>query len=86
MKKISPLHVYRDPTGPYWVVAWHTHALDSQQQQELFDWCYEQFGPGLGALRVSDSPFVHRWINDIEWGELRFHQDSDMTLFQLRWL
>lgn len=86
---IRPAHVYREVTGPYWCVAWPMGLLDAEQRHHLFFWCYENFGPGLGQLRagpVQTSCFVHRWVDDIEWGELRFSRDEDLTLFQLRWL
>lgn len=89
LDKLDYLHVYREITGPYWCVAWPMDLLDRQQQYCLLDWCRENFGPGLGMLRVGPvqtSNFTHRWVDDVEWGELRFSQEADLNWFLLRWM
>jgi hypothetical protein len=88
--QLENLYVYKEAQGPYWCVAWYTnnYELTAEDQRQLFMWCYENFGPGLGDMRcepVQTSPFTHRWVNDIEWGELRFSREADLNWFLMRW-
>lgn len=76
------IHSYKEAKGPYWVAAFEAPV---SQQGKIFDFCYQSFGPGLGAFRVEDSAFAHRWVNDIQWGEVRFSQEKDLHWFLLRW-
>ena len=69
----------------YWVVYFEDYSLDELDRKEIVKWCYDQFGPGLGRYRVDNSPFTHRWINDIEYNEIRFSEEQDVVLFILRW-
>lgn len=80
------VHAYKETRGPYWVAAFD--MLPVADRRAVFDFCYQNFGPGLGDMRVAepcDSPFVHRWVNDIHWGEVRFSNEADLTAFLLRW-
>ena len=52
---------------------------------EIKQWCYENFGPGLGNYRVENSTFIHRWINNIEVGEIKFSDKKDLDWFLLKW-
>ena len=78
------IHSYKEANSPYWVAAFETP--EQFANTEIFDFCYKNFGPGLGDMRVDNSPFVHRWVNDIKWGEVRFSQEADLQWFLMRWM
>lgn len=80
---VGPLHIYKEIESPYWVVAF---KHKEERAKMLKKWCYENFGPGLGRYRVDNSPFVHRWVDDTEWGEIRLSREEDVNWFRLRWL
>lgn len=52
---------------------------------EIKWWCYNNFGPGLGEYRIENSPFIHRWINDIDNNEIKFSNKQDLDWFLLKW-
>ena len=82
------MRVYKESTGPYWIAEIRTTPMPAELTQCIAKWCYNTYGPGLGDYRVAepkDSPFVHRWVNDIKWGEVRFSNEADLNWFVLRW-
>lgn len=79
---IGFLHIYKETNSPYWMVSF-TH--DRERAKVLKKWCYENFGPGLGRFRVDNDPFVHRWIDDTDWGEIRLSREEDVMWFLMRW-
>lgn len=86
MNTQTKLYTYKETNTPYWVVAFSLDTLTEKDLQDMTRWCYNMFGPGLGEYRVENSPFIHRWINDIKWGELRFSREDDLYWFILRWI
>jgi hypothetical protein len=76
------IHLYQE-ADRYWVAAFPIQPKD--KTMEIVWWCTNTFGPGLGPYRVENSPFKHRWINDAEWGELRFYDGDDAAMFVLFW-
>ena len=78
---------YKEDDSFYWCVyfgiaADRGVAFDAA---EIRQWCYDMFGPGLGEHRIDESPFIHRWVDDVEWGEIKFSREEDLGLFLLRW-
>ena len=83
--KPSFIHTYKEIDSPYWVAAFSTTPMPADLTKEMSAWCYNTYGPGLGDCRIDNSPFIHRWVNDIRWGEVRFSDERDLTWFILRW-
>lgn len=91
------IHHYRESKGPYWVAAWIAEIhpawiaeIHPELHDDIFDFCYRTFGPGLGDMRIGhpsehSADTLHRWVNDIKWGEVRFRDEADLALFLLRW-
>lgn len=86
------VHSYKEIDTPYWVASFSLKRgeLDESESllKEIESFCNKMYGPGLGDHRIyplNNSPFVHRWVNDIVYGEVRFSQEEDLVLFLLRW-
>jgi len=77
---------YKEDDSFYWT-AYFGLATDHTKfdAAEIRKWCYDMFGPGLGEHRVESSPFIHRWVDDVEWGEIKFSREEDLGLFLLKW-
>lgn len=68
------LHVY-PATQHYahpWAVAFETPKFS--QLKSMQDWCVETYGTD-----------PTRWCDNIRWGEVRFRNEADVTLFVLKW-
>jgi hypothetical protein len=79
-------HVYQEFTEfGYWVAAFNAWGAalraENAKRDDMRTWCKEIYGaPGL----VVDTSRP-RWKDDIMWGEIRFRDKQDLTLFLLRW-
>ena len=88
---------YKEKNSPYYSVQFEFNEkftpLDpndfspslKNEISEIHQWCYKNFGPGLGNCRLENSTFIHRWINNIEFGEVKFSDKKDLDWFVLKW-
>lgn len=68
------IHTYDEKTeiGERWTVA--AFSASSSEIREIKQWCYATYGqPG------------NRWCDTAYWGEVRFRDKKDLTMFLLRW-
>jgi hypothetical protein len=95
------VHSYKEIDSPYWVAAfgmsnlsagnlaqieaWCYNNFGPGNLTQIEAWCYNNFGPGLGEYRLDNSPFIHRWVNDIKYGEIRFSNECDLMWFVAKW-
>lgn len=87
-KKLKNCHVYKELIwgehgGEYWMVAFPDLFDRCELANEIEQWCTEQFGPGL--VHPLETSKKHRWVNDIDWGEIRFADEKDVSTFLLKW-
>jgi len=67
------IHTY-DEEGFLADEGWTVAAFSTGLTEEIKEWCYDTYGePGV------------RWCDRISWGEVRFSDKKDLTLFLLRW-
>lgn len=49
-------------------------------------WCNEMYGIGYKNYSSQpDCPFSSRWVNDIEYGIIKFKEEADFMHFMLVW-
>lgn len=68
------IHNYKEGKG-YWVAAFGTGKMSVNQLADIAKWCYNTFG----------DPGTLRYIEDAQWGEVRFQNEADLALFLLKW-
>ena len=88
---------YKEKNSPYYSVQFEFNEkftpLDpddfspslKNEISEIHQWCYNNFGPGLGTYRFKNSSSIYRWINNIEFGEVKFSDKKDLDWFVLKW-
>lgn len=79
---------YKEKNSPYYSVRFDFNDFSpslKNEINEIHQWCYKNFGPGLGNYRLENSTFIHRWINNIEFGEVKFSDKKDLDWFVLKW-
>jgi hypothetical protein len=68
------IHTYEELTGSGWTVAAFESHRSIDAMTEMKAWCYAVYGEPMT-----------RWKDSIEYGEVRFEDQKDLTLFILRW-
>ncbi len=72
-------HDWRGDPDTTWLVA--AFETPRQNRPEITKWCYQTFGPpGMNHLTHQI-----RWKDSIQYGEVYFSNQEDLTMFVLRW-
>lgn len=91
INKVEIIKHYKEEHSPYYSVQFNFNEksallLDQVDEvDEIIWWCYNNFGEGLGNCRIENSPFIYRWIDNIEYGEVLFSDKKDLDWFLLKW-
>jgi len=78
------IHTYTQPTD--WrdnETSWHVAAFmtPKENRKEITKWCYKTFGPPGFRHLTHDT----RWKDSIQYGEVYFSREQDLSWFSLRW-
>lgn len=68
------IQVYEEITGSGWIVVAFSQLHKISDVNEMKEWCRRMYGET-----------ATRWKDDIEYGEVRFKDNKDLTLFLLKW-
>ena len=68
------IRAYQDPYTLRYVASFNSGFSNTISERGMRDWCVTTYGNS-----------IYRWRDHIQWGEVHFNNEEDLTFFVMRW-